>query len=272
MSQIETQVAPIEDKETKLAQIVEAVVRSGNHPVQWEESSLIIQFRKDIIALRDMVESFLAEPLPELIESEAEYIAASERLKRNNTILDVAQTLFDPYKKAAFQLHKRVTSFEAGFTNPLSTAKGKLVMVIGDFHRKQLDDQRRAQEQADEAARLRKLKEQEALTNKAATLEKKGDTEGAEKFAEKAAQVVAHAPIVTTTAPQVKGITPRKTWNIRVEDKIKFLTAALNDPNLLGYITINEGALKTTANRLKGEVKWPGVAVIEDVNISSRKG
>lgn len=79
------------------------------------------------------------------------------------------------------------------------------------------------------------------------------------------------APVVTSAAPKIAGITTRETWKAEVIDKgalLKHIVEAR--PDLLPLVKIDQSALNAQARSLKGDLDLPGVKVFKEASIAAR--
>ena len=166
-----------------------------------------------------------------------------------------------PLKKKAHESWKGLTAKEAEMLQPLQSAeetvKFKLLSFQREEEKKRLEEQRKLQAEADERAR----RERERLIKEAEKLKSPGLKE--QRMAE--AEMV-EAPVITVQkeTPKVSGISTRKVWKAEVIDKKAFLQAAVNDNNLVGFITVDLSALNRVAGATKGAVNYPGIRFYEE--------
>ena len=138
------------------------------------------------------------------------------------------------WKDKAFQFHRKITGLCNLFTGPLEThrkaIKGKVIAWTTEQERIAEKQRALAQAELDKKAEA----ERQRLLRKAAAAKR---PETAERKREEAAAIV--APVVHIEAPKPVGVKMQKRWNAQVEDVALFLHAAINDPNLTGYIAID---------------------------------
>ena len=124
--------------------------------------------------------------------------------------------------------------------------------------------ERQKQAEATEKERIRLAKEADKADAAAAAAASK-----AEVREERAANVNIQAATVVANIPTVKGSSNRKQWVVKSVDAAKFVAAVATDPSLLGFISIDEGALKRSKSA-NPYFAPAGVVFIEDVIVASR--
>ena len=140
--------------------------------------------------------------------------------------------------------------------------KGKIL----EFQNEQDRIARELQAKADAEAR----KEREKLERRAAKAEAKGKEDKAEELREQAETQI--APVVTSAAPKLAGISRRETWKTEITDKGALLQHIIEKrPDLLPLVKIDQSALNGMARSLKGELDLPGVEVSKEASIAARR-
>ncbi len=147
----------------------------------------------------------------------------------------------------------------------LSEAEALLKGKILEFQNEQDRIARELQAEADAKAR----KEREKLERRAAKAEAKGKDDKAEELRGTAEAQI--APVVTSAAPKLAGISRRETWKAEITDKRLLLNHIVNErPDLLPLVKIDGSALNGMARSLKGELDLPGVEVSKEASIAAR--
>lgn len=195
------------------------------------------------------------------INTKDEYLDAAERLKGIKGLAKRITDFFGPMKRAQDEAKRQILEAERKFLTPLIAAEGAAKMAMLAYQQIELrharEEQARLQADADERAR----KERERLEAQAAKLktpEKKADR------LEQAQQVVAPVVYVPPGVPKVSGLSTRKHWKMVAVDKNLLVLAAAANPNLLGYLAVDESAINRVLNAMKGQVEIPGVTFRED--------
>ena len=147
----------------------------------------------------------------------------------------------------------------------LLEAEAILKAKILEFQNEQDRIARELQAKADAEAR----EEHEKLERTAALADRFGKEEKAEELREEAETQI--APIITSAAPKIAGITRRETWKAEVVDKRALIKHILEErPDLLLLVTINQSALNAQARLLKDDLDLPGIKVSKEASIAAR--
>jgi ATPase subunit of ABC transporter with duplicated ATPase domains len=120
------------------------------------------------------------------------------------------------------------------------------------------DEQDRIQREAQRRANDAAAKEQARLQEIADRAAAKGHTTKAEQFEERALAVT--APIVTTEAPKVAGVSFREVWDFEITDE---------DLIPREYLVVDETKIRRVVTALKGDAKIPGVRVFKQKRIAA---
>jgi len=140
-----------------------------------------------------------------------------------------------------------------------SVLKGKLNVYLQDEERKR----REAQAKAEADAR----KERERLQREAEKAAAKGQTEKADALRENAAAVTTH---VVQEPTKIAGVAVRQLWRARVTDKTALVKAALERPDVMALILVDESSLNKLATALKDNLNIPGVEAYSESSMSAR--
>jgi len=163
---------------------------------------------------------------------------------------------FDPTVDKAHKAWKEAVALRASFLKPLEEAETHVKRLIASWDQEQerlrLEEERRLQALADEAAR----KERERLEREAARIK---TPERREAKLEQAASIV--APVITISAPEKpKGEATRKLWRARLTDKAVLIAAAAQGNELAATcLSFDQTAANKMASATKGSVPIPGV-------------
>lgn len=236
---------PIEELELVLAET------AGLSPRDEDRAALIATLRP------------IAETMPRHIEAarimavnsqhDAEFAAQARDviLGEYNTAVDAINEFDNGLIARLFQAHRKWTAFRGMFA-PLEAAaktiKGKVINYQEGVIRAAKAEEARLQAEADERAR----RERERLEKQAAALK---TPELREQRMEQAAAVV--APVVRVAAP-VAAVKVQRRWAVRSIDKAAFLAAAASNPQLQGFVTIDETKL-TRAKAANEMFVAPGI-------------
>ena len=152
-----------------------------------------------------------------------------------------------------FALHRRWTGSRNSIVDPLKgaakTVKQKIIQYQEAEAEKARKETARLQAIEDERAR----KEAERLTKAAEKIK------SPERKLERLEAAAAVVPTVVRVAPPVASVKSQKRWRVASIDRKAFFSAAANDPNLQGFVTINEAALAANKSR-NTMMSVPGVA------------
>ncbi len=147
----------------------------------------------------------------------------------------------------------------------LKEAEGILKGEILRFQAEQERIAREAQAKADAEAR----KEREKLELKARLAQVVGKDKKAEELLEEAETQI--APVVTSAAPKIAGVSTRETWKAEVFDKQALLKHIVEEqPALIVLVKIDQALLNARARELKEEFDLPGVVARKETSLSAR--
>lgn len=157
-------------------------------------------------------------------QAEAVEITTNEQYENAATILkNIKESkqkfidFFAPSKKATDAAHKAVVANEKACTDPCDTATAIIKDKMTTYLRR-IEAERKAQE---EEARRAAQQEADRLLAEAAKAEESGDTMQATVNMAMAEQMSSIAPTVQVVAPNVKGISKKKVWNVKIVDEQK---------------------------------------------------
>ncbi len=196
---------------------------------------------------------------PEMAVASAEDLRVVKALARqvNEKRLAITRPLNDALKE--------VNALFKPAKDWLSEAEAVLKGKLLEFQNEQDRIARELQAVANAKAR----KEREKLERRAAKAEAKGKDDKAEELRQTAEAQI--APVVTSAAPKLAGISRRETWKAEITDKRLLLNHIVNEqPDLLPLVKIDGSALNGMARSLKGELDLPGVDVSKEASIAAR--
>lgn len=191
---------------------------------------------------------------------------ANEAKLELDNIKSISKAIEENRKELVTPLNNQVSEINGAYKKPkefLDAAEKIIKDALLGFTREQERLEAERQAKLEEAAR----KEREKLYAQAQKAEAKGKVEAADVLRETANLVV--VPITQSTS-KVAGISVRKLWNADVEDKAAFIKAALNRPDMMALILIDEVKLGKLAVALQGSLVMDGVVVYQKDSISSR--
>ena len=207
-----------------------------------------------------------------VVSDAAQYAFAGERLREVAKMKASIVTAFSDPKKKSHEAWKAIVAMEKSFTDRLDRIRSGAEFAMLAWKREEDEKARKEQERLTREAEARAEKEREKLLARAAKAEEKGKDEKAEDLAAQAAAVQPIVPIVQAPAPAVKGVATQKRWKVKSVNKARLVLAASRDPNLLGYLDVNEAALEKTAQALKGAISISGVVFeqVESMRIGTK--
>lgn len=174
----------------------------------------------------------------------------TDRLKLTRPLDAVKKQIMDKYRPNATLLS------EAEMILKGATRK----WFIKEQERKVAEERRRI-----EANRI--LQEDENL-RKAVEQEKQGKIEVAEETLNE--PIVDIKPKVETSFKEAKSY-GRTVWKCQVNNLREFLIAVANDSALFKHVDINIASLNHAAQERKGDINWPGIKIVEDVQMGVRR-
>lgn len=233
------------------------------------------------------------------VADNAQYLAASEGLRRVKAIRGEIEAIHGPAIEAAHAAHKAAIAAKKTLTDPLDAAERSVKSAISGYLAEQerlrvaeetrlrkeaeakaeAERKRLAEEKAKADAEAKRLADAAAEAAKNADPLKIAEAEIAQAEAEQAAQesqaqlaAVAAAPVyVAPAVPAVRGQSVSKTWKARVIDKDILIGAAATNPALRCYLEVNESLLNSFARNTQGKTAVPGVEFYEESRLNQRR-
>ena len=192
-------------------------------------------------------------------------LAAGEDLKAIKTLAkqveDKRTAITGPINDALREVNALFKPAKDWLAQAEKLLKGKLL----DYQSEQTRIAREAQAKADEEAR----KQREKLEQQAAKAEAKGKAEKAEELREQAE--LREAPVVSSAAPKIEGVSTREIWKAEVTDKLAFLKHVVEKrPDLVALVQLDQGGLNAQARSLKDALDLPGVKAVKESIIAAR--
>jgi colicin import membrane protein len=192
-------------------------------------------------------------------------LAAGEDLKAIKTLAkqveDKRTAITGPINDALREVNALFKPAKDWLAQAEKLLKGKLL----DYQSEQTRIAREAQAKADEEAR----KQREKLEQQAVKAEAKGKAEKAEELREQAE--LREAPVVSSAAPKIEGVSTREIWKAEVTDKLAFLKHVVEKrPDLAALVQLDQGGLNAQARSLKDALDLPGVKAVKESIIAAR--
>ena len=198
------------------------------------------------------------------IESQNSYNMANEFLKTIKTLQTKIKDTFSPMKKKASDAHKEICLQETRQLElPLKAeALVKLKMLVW------MQEQERARREVEAKLQAKAEKERQEALAKAEAARANGKEAQAEKYEEKAANII--APCLSSSFDK-GSVSVRKTYHAEVASLIELVKAVAGGKVPLMSIEANLTFLNSQARSLKETLAYPGVRVIAEDNLSSRR-
>lgn len=180
---------------------------------------------------------------------------------------------FDPIIKKAHEAHAEALGQKRKAEAPLAEAEVLLKRGIVAYDAKQEEirqvEERRLQEEARVAEERRRLDEAAALEREAARTGDRSLKAEADALIEE--PVATPTVVLASSTPKVPGIALRDNWKVAPTVDVKKLAAEIaagRQPSTL--LVPNFTALNGLARSLKGQLRIPGVQVLNDRGVASR--
>jgi len=199
-----------------------------------------------------------------LVKNQGQYDDANIFLKSIKAIQQKIKETFEPIISKAFQAHKEAKAQETKLLEPLvrveAIVKNKMLDFIREQEKIRQEVERKLQAEAER-------KRQEALA-KAEKAREEGKEARAEKYEDKASQIV--APVLAPTVDK-GGVSTRRLYSAQVYDLRALVEAVAANKAPLGLIEANMPALNAQARSLKESMKYPGVKLIVEDSLTSAR-
>jgi hypothetical protein len=209
----------------------------------------------EITVIENKVNPAIAEAQAMVISNNPQYIKATDFLKAIKALEKEVEAAFDPAIEAAHRSHKIAIEQKDKYFKPLINAEKLIKGKIGDF----LAEEERKRKEEEEKLRREAEKKEAELKKKAEAARANGNEKAAEKYEEKANNVI--APTLAPTVEKVKGVTFSDLWYAEVVD-LKLLPKE--------YMLPDMPKLNKLAEAMKDSVVVPGVVFKSKKIISSR--
>lgn len=201
-----------------------------------------------------------------VVNSPETYVAAAEALKAAKALQREIKEFFDPLKKAAKEAHHKLCESEKEKLAPLDAAIADIGKKLTAY------DQEQERLRREEEARLRELaakREEEARLMEAIELEAMGETAEANRIIDEPPPPTIVR--VEKATPQVSGVSFRASYRAEVTDLRALVRAVADGKVPLLAIVPSETFLNQQARAMKETLDYPGVAVIRDRTVTTRR-
>lgn len=218
----------------------------------------------------------LAQAQKMVVKNNDQLLVVSEFLKTIKALRAEVDQTFDPIIAAAHASHKEACNQKRKVEAPLVQAEGVVKPLIAAYmaakERERLEEQRRLQRLADEAAAVEEEKKRVAL---ALAAEKAGDVERAAEilFTEPEVPVVAAKVVVRDSryvVPKTEGVSISTLWVADVVDFEMLVKAVADGKVPMLALQANMVFLGQQARSMKAELNYPGVKATSRANVSAR--
>jgi len=211
--------------------------------------------------------SMLTEARGFKIANNEQYAQAAEFLK---TIKSFARTVEEARKRITGPLDiakKSVMDLFRGPEMALTEAEVAVKKVMLGYQQEQERIRKEQERKAQELAKKEEEKAKEKLEAKAAKAESRGDLETASELREKKEEVFVPRPIVASSMEKVAGVSTKKVWKARVNNKKKIpqdmLTATDRQKEA------HEAHFNSIARSTKGSLPIAGVEFYSEETIAA---
>lgn len=246
-----------------------------------------IEIPKEVVALSTDAENQITIAKGFIIQGQDDYQLAADQLKQ---IKNKGKALDEQRKKMTQPLDSAKKSIMDFFRTPgefLAEAetiiKGAMLQYSKAEERRRIEEERKAQEEANRLAAIAKEKadkeaaEAKAQAEKDAELARStGNDDIADMILEKAAEPVFIEPVITVpipppaTAPKVQGASIRKTYSCEVVDKIALCRAIAEGKCQPRFMVPDMAALRNEATNAKDDFNMPGCKLLIVESVVSR--
>lgn len=198
------------------------------------------------------------------IVDDGSYLHAAEMVKGIKALRAEVDEAFDSIIAKANAAHKEACAKKRAAETPLIEAERLIKAAMGAFDEAQ-ERIRRAEQQRLEDEERRRVEEDRI--NLAAHMETEGKAFGDEGIVAEAHELI-NQPIVPVVAPVVKAVP--KVQGVTYRDVYKFQVV---NPQLVPrqYCIVNESAIRSVVNGLKGEAVIPGVRIWKERAVAVSK-
>jgi len=199
-----------------------------------------------------------------IVKTQEQYDIANNFIVTVKDLQKEIKDTFAPMKKKASDAHKEIVSQETKHLEPLLKAevfiKSKMMTYLHNQEAIRQEQERKLQVEAEK-------RRQEALA-KAEVAREAGKETKAEKYEDKAAQIV--APILAPTVDKGNAII-KKLWRAEVYDLTALVKAVAEGKVPITVLEANSVILNNMAKTFKDTMSFPGVKFIGEDNLGIRR-
>ncbi len=191
-------------------------------------------------------------------------ITAAEHLR---DIKALAKEVENTRKEMTVPINQGLRKINDFFRSPkewLADAETFLKTKILKYQQDQELIAQEAQRKADEKVRKKK----ERLEARAAAARIAGQEAKADKLEVDAK--IAHAPVISSPAPKLKGVQTRTIWKANVTDKLELVKYVAENPSMIGLLKVDQLKLNGQARLMKEDFNIPGVDAVPEQSIAAR--
>jgi len=212
------------------------------------ESNQIIEVQKESLDVAKKADSII-------ISNNEQRNLALDFLKVIKGMQRKVSETFDPIIEKAHQAHKEAIAQKNKYYTPLLAAEKNIKSKDVEF----VMQQERIRREQEEKLRQEAIRKQQELERKAQEAREKGKEVQAEKYEDKAAQII--APTLSSRTDKIDGISYKTDWDFEVTD-------ALLIPR--EYLIVDEVKIRRVVKATKGALIIPGTRVFSKQVQSTR--
>ncbi len=183
-----------------------------------------------------------------------EYQAENDRVNNKYSVL----------RDFLHKSHKAVTSGIANLVNPREAA----IRILKDdgLKRWRMDEEKKRRAEEERLAAEQRKRDEEQKISAAIHLEKENPV---------LAEAILNSPVMSTPpvipVQKTKDLGSKKTWSVRCDNKLELVKAIAGGAVPLWAVDVNLKNIKDEARKNEGQLKWAGIVVEEDMDISIRR-
>ena len=190
----------------------------------------------------------------ETITNDADYEVYAAKLKDAKAREKILESGYEQHANPLNMALRQIRAFWKPATEVVAQECQLRARVMGEYHTRKLNEQRRLQQLADEQA----ARERKALEQRAAKADERGNTDKAIALAQQAATTV--APVVRTDAPKIAGQRVREVWQFQIEDVTKIPRE---------YLMADEPKIGRYVRAMKADAHIAGVRIYSETRVAS---